>query len=244
MAIRPVYKVKNEAEFFVEVHNVDFQWHPGFAVVQKQKSIESLHSSFISLTGCKDILEISSKSKSELGVSLSAFNLGMTTKKSKIKVSVESAFQGSKKFTNAGPFQDLYFEPSKKAKKDVRLKTSGRLIGFQFFGVDWPIEPKTLFYDWIYLNALYRTKNLKQKVVEFSAFTDIEFNPEKSINCQAYSAALFVSLTRRGILEEALHSKINYMEIMGVKPIISKRPINNKQLALPGFEEFRVPGRP
>ncbi len=235
MAIRPVYEALTHGNFFVKVHNVDFQWHPGFAVIQKQKSIESLHSSFKSLTGCKHVIEISSKSKNELGVLLSAFNLGMTTKKSQRKVSVESAFQGSKKFSHGGPFQDLYNEPSKKAKKDSRLKTSGKLIGFQFFGEDWPTEPKTLFYDWIYLNALYRNKDLSQKIMEFSAFTDIEFNPEKSINCQGYSAALFVSLSNRGILEKSLCSKANYLELMGLKQNITKLP-NNKQLVLPGFD--------
>ena len=236
MAIRTVYEVKSNGVSFVKVHNIVFQWHPGFSVVQKQKSIESLHSSFMSITGCKDVLEISSKSKSDLGVSLSAFNLYMVTKESKRKVSVESAFQGSKVFLNGGPFDDLYYKPSKKAKKDARLKTSGRLIGFIFFGQDWPIEPKTLFYDWIYLNALYRNSDLRQKILKFSAFTDIEFNPEKSINCQAYSAALFVSLTRRGIIEEALSSKINYMKIMGLKPDITQCSNADEQLTLPGFE--------
>lgn len=233
MAIRPVYKVKNSGNTFVETHKVEFQWYPGFAAVQKQKSIESLHSYFKNSNPCKDILEISSKSKAGLGVSLSAFNLGMKTKKSQIKISVESAFQGSKVFENGGPFQDLYFEPSIKSKKDMRLKSSGKLIRFQFFGEDWPLEPKTLFYDWVYLNALHRDKSLSQKINDYSAFTDIEFNPEKSINCQAYSAALFVSLTRRGILEDALSSKEKYMEIMGVTP--KKNNDKNEQLTIPGF---------
>lgn len=237
MAIRPVFEVLDSGRSFVKVHNVDFKWYPGFAVVQKQKSIESLHSSFKNLMGYKHVLEISSKSKSDLGVLLSAFNLGMTTKKSQKKVSVESAFQGSKKFSNAGPFQDLYYEPSKKAKKDIRLKTSGKLIGFQFFGEDWPTEPKTLFYDWIYLNALIRNRDSNQKILEYSAFTDIEFNPEKSINCQAYSAALYVSLSRRSILEKALSSKSNYMELMGLKQNLIKLT-NSKQLYLPGFDGF------
>lgn len=236
MAKRPVYEVKDFGKPYVKVHSIEFKWYPGFSIVQKQKSIESLHSSFFSLTGCKEILEISSKSKCDLGVSLSAFNLYMITKESRRKISVESAFQGSKVFLQGGPFDDLYYEPSKKAKKDTRLKHSGRLIGFRFFGQNWPTEPKTLFYDWIYLNALYRNENLKQQVHEFSAFTDIEFNPDRSINCQAYSAALFVSLFRRGILENALSSKNNYLEIMGLKPENKNIENQNEQLLLPGFE--------
>jgi hypothetical protein len=241
MAKRPVYEVLKQGSSFVKTHNVDFQWFPGFAVVQKQKSIESLHSSFKSLTGTETVLEISSKSKNELGVLLSAFNLGMTTKKSKRKVSVESAFQGSKKFVHGGPYQDLYYETSRKAKKDSRLKDSGELVGFQFFGENWPTEPKTLFYDWIYLNALYRNKDLNEKILEFSAFTDIEFNPDKSINCQAYSAALYVSLANRGILEKTLQSRSNYLRLLGIKNKYDKWESDipkSKQLSLPGFDEF------
>lgn len=239
MATRPVYEVLNQGSFFVKTHAVDFQWFPGFSVVQKQKSIESLHAAFKSLTGADKILEISSKSKNELGVLLSAFNLEMTTKKSKI--SVESAFQGSKKFVHGGPYEGLYYESSRKAKKDSRLKNSGELVGFQFFGVDWPMEPKTVFYDWIYLNALYRNKDLNKKILEFSVFTDIEFNPDKSINCQAYSAALYVSLANRGILERTLRSRSNYFELLGIKNDYDKKVtcrLKSKQLSLPGFNEL------
>ena len=45
---------------------------------------------------------------------------------------------------------------------------------------------------------------LTKQIIEYDAFTDIEFNPSKSINCQAQAAAIFVSLYRKGILEEAL----------------------------------------
>ena len=241
MAIRPVYEVICHGDAFVKIHEVDFQWFSGFAIIQKQKSIESLHAAFKSLTGKNNVLEISSKSKNELGVLLSAFNLGMTTKTSKRKVSVESAFQGSKKFAHGGPYQDLYYESSKKDKKDSRLKDYEELVGFQFFGEDWPTEPKTLFYDWIYLNALYRNKDLNKKILEFSAFTDIEFNPVKSINCQAYSAALYVSLVKRGILEKTLQSRANYMELLGVKISCNRKEsciVKSKQLSLPCFDQF------
>jgi hypothetical protein len=40
----------------------------------------------------------------------------------------------------------------------------------------------------------------------YAGFTDIEFNPQRSINCQARSAALFLSLMKRGDLESALHT--------------------------------------
>ena len=37
--------------------------------------------------------------------------------------------------------------------------------------------------------------------MEFDAFTDIEFNPNKSLNCQARAAALFVAMKKLGRLE-------------------------------------------
>jgi len=235
MAIRPVYVPQEIGKRFVEIHNIEFQWFPGMSISQKQKSIESLHKSFFEITGKKCILEISSKSKNELGRLLSAFNLYMTTKKSKKEISVESAFQGSKVFEFGGPYEDLLYVESIKAKKDERLKNSGRLVRFSFFGQEWPLEPKTLFYDWIYLNALHNSPKLSEKVLKYMAFTDIEFNPKKSINCQANSAALYVSLHKRGLLKEALLSSLNYKKLFGVEKFKS---INraSEQLSLSGFD--------
>ncbi|OOB77149.1 MAG: hypothetical protein BEN18_11160 [Epulopiscium sp. Nuni2H_MBin001] len=105
---------------------------------------------------------------------------------------------------------------SKEAKTYEKLKTSGELAKFQYNKVDWELEPKTLFYDWLYINALSLdiNKHLANKLLEYDAFTDIEFNPEKSINCQAYSAALYVSLFRRGLLQQALRSSEEYKKVI------------------------------
>lgn len=45
---------------------------------------------------------------------------------------------------------------------------------------------------------------LAETVLSYDAFTDIEFNPQKSLNCQAAAAARFVSLHRLGLLTESL----------------------------------------
>ena len=47
--------------------------------------------------------------------------------------------------------------------------------------------------------------------MSFNAFTDIEFNPKRSINCQAYTVALYKSLAVRGELEDCLKSKEIYL---------------------------------
>jgi len=191
MANRPVYMPKLDS-IGVVVKDVDFTWFPGMSKSQKQKSIQSLHKAANEL-GMSTILEISSKSEEDIGVSLSAFNLMIKTKQSK-SFSVETAFQSSKVFEKGGPYIDLLDKTSKEAKKDIRLKESGNLINFLFFKESFPLKPRTYFYDWLYINALHQSKELSKNITSFNGFTDIEFNPKKSINCQAYSAALYVSM--------------------------------------------------
>ncbi|WP_168378545.1 DarT1-associated NADAR antitoxin family protein [Acinetobacter cumulans] len=202
MAKRPVFIVDSVGCTLVDTQMIDFEYHSGFAVVQKQKSINSLHEAIRKKHNITQILEISSKSESELGVALSAFNLMMIDKKKNQKFSVECAFQSSKVFENGGPFLDLLKVTSREAKKDERLKLSGQLKKFSFYGIDWALDPLTAFYDWLYINALNFNSEYHDELLKYEAFTDIEFNPEKSINCQAYSIAMFVSLSKRKLLDK------------------------------------------
>lgn len=220
MAQRPLFLPQAEGELLVRTVSVEFEWFAGMAVSQKQKSIAALHQAAKQLPGVVRVLEVSSKSPEPLGVALSAFNLTFTTRRQARTLTVESAFQASKVFENAGPFTDLLDAPPRDAKRDERLLNSGRLIGFRFFGTDWTLEPQTAFYDWLYINALRSRAELAAQVLAYSAFTDIEFNPRKSINCQAYALALFVALDQRGLLEKATASRTAFLEIVG-------RPVSN-----------------
>jgi len=47
----------------------------------------------------------------------------------------------------------------------------------------------------------------------YDTFTDIEFNPKRSFNCQARSCALFVALARKGLLGEA-ETKAGFLDIL------------------------------
>jgi hypothetical protein len=178
---------------------------------QKIKSIRSLHESAFQ-EGISQILEVSSKSENILGVELSAFNLMIHTKTK--TYSVESAFQGSKVFEQGGPFLDLLDKSSLEAKKDPRLNQSGRLVKFIFYEREYPLVPKSFFYDWLYINAVYKNFNKYKEIVNYDGFTDIEFNPKKSINCQAYSAALLVSLHKFNVLELALTNTQSFLKIL------------------------------
>lgn len=107
MAKRPVFIPTTEGPVLVRTESTDFQWFSGLAVSQKQKSIDSLHASACKMVGINRVLEVSSKSREELGIALSAFNLTFTTIKYSRTTSVECAFQGSKIFEHGGPFLDL-----------------------------------------------------------------------------------------------------------------------------------------
>ena len=50
----------------------------------------------------------------------------------------------------------------KDAKKDERLLSSGKLVGFNYNSMDFPLEPKTVFYDLIYINAVKYTFSLDE----------------------------------------------------------------------------------
>lgn len=214
MAIRKVFKVNLHDNNYVDTINVEFEWNPGFSRVQKEKNINALHKCYHQIFKNDNILEISSKSSNKLGIDLSAFNLTFTTLKKNNTFTVESAFQSSKKFEFGGPYKDLIDKDPRTAKKDIRLKTSGNLISFIFFNQEWPLEPKTLFYDWLYINALYKKEDLSNNILNYDAFTDIEFNHNRSINCQAYSAALFVSLYKRNLLTQAIQSPENFKKVI------------------------------
>ena len=211
MAKRPIFIPNLKGFPFVKESLIEFKWHPGFAKVQAQKSIASLHEAAAEAK-IAPILEISSKSNQEVGVSLSAFNLKMI--KNEKSLSVECAYQGSKVFANGGPFSDLYSVSSKEAKTDERLRSSGKFVSYEFFGESFLINPVTAFYDWLYLTALSQNPSLSNQLFDFKAFSDIAFNPKKSLNCQARAAALFVSLCHHNEIDRVIEDKSYYIDLI------------------------------
>ena len=210
MAIRPVFLVSDTEPYF-ESKLTEFQFYSGFSDTQKRKSIDSLHQAFLKNNPNKKILEISSKSENDLGVKLSAFNLIIETKSGR-KYSVESAFQASKVFQKGGPYKDLLEVSSKDAKRDERLKNSGKLVSFYIDGKKFELEPKTYFYNWLYINTLNMHQELAEQIIVYDCFTDIVFNPQKSINCQAEAAAIYVALKSKNLLDAALENKAKFLE--------------------------------
>lgn len=183
MAERPAFFI-HQGKVVSEMYS--FDWFPGFAVSQKQKSIESLHNAILKTDVGGKPLEISTKGKEAIGVKLSAFNLKLSNH------ALENIFQSAKVFENGGPYLDLLDVLPKEAKHDKRLHNSGNLRAFQYQNENFPLIPKTVFYDFIYIAAVKQSLETDEinAISNYNYFTDIEFNPAKSINTQARAAAM------------------------------------------------------
>lgn len=171
------------------------------AASQKKKNVAELHHAAAKL-GFGHVLECSSKSESELGRRLSAFSLEVDVEG--IRGKVECIYQGSKVFQKAGPFPELFDGPPIEAKRFFRDKDFGLITGFRIGERVFSNEPFNAFYDWLFLRALRSHVDfLRKRVFEYDAFSDIEFNPERSINSQARSIAITKTLDCWGELDAA-----------------------------------------
>jgi hypothetical protein len=205
MATRPVFvplegRQAHAKSFFksgplVSTIDVELDWHGGFAVSQKQKNIVGLHKAAEKM-GISPILEISTKSMQEVGRRLSAFNL-------KIDVyghpkSLESVYQSSKVFSLSGQHEFLMDTDPYQSKREIRVLGKGEIVAFKFMGKEFPTEPVNAFYDWLYIRAITPHEKWIKENLNYSAYSDIEFTPNKSVNCQARAVAEFHALSLRG----------------------------------------------
>jgi|ERR1700724_3060461 len=234
MAERPIFIPCKDAPGMVKEIKFSIPWHSGFAPIQKKRNIDALHAA-AAKAGYAPLLEVSSKSDEKAGRHLSAFHLKVHSD-SAGDIPLECAFQGSKVFERGGPYTDLFEVEPKVAKRDSRLQESGRLIRFEFDGKRFPLLPMTVFYDWLYVCAIFPHREwLKKRLdgeVHYAGFTDIEFNPNKSVNCQARSCALFVELMDEGLLEGAVSSPEKFIEIMSTssRQQVTREPYQRLQV--------------
>lgn len=217
MATRPVFYV-NEKNDFSQI-DINFKWNAGFSKVQTHKNINAIHTTFLKQYPDAKILEVSSAATDPDAIKASAFNLPVRTTHGVF--TVEQAFQAGKFFKENGSQNNLLNYSPQQAKQIIKkINTNDQLVGFEEFGSKFPLEPKTYFYNWIYINALTQkqNRNISEKILQYNAFTDIYFNPDKSFNCQAQACSIFVSLVRQMKLKEALKSKDNFLEhVYGIK---------------------------
>lgn len=95
------------------------------------------------------------------------------------------------------------------------------LIGFTSGKVSWETEPKSMFYDAVYIAALLQNPSQSNRLIEYNAFTDIEFNQkieyskEKGpFNCQARSCAIFTTLKNADYTDEQIADMVHSPEQM------------------------------
>lgn len=201
MAVRPVFKACEAYPYSRKV-DVEFTYNQGFAVSQKQKNIKAIHEGYGRIFPGEKVLEISSKSMQEGGESLSAFFLPKFVPSLGKSVPLENVYQSAKTYEHDGPFPELLTVSPKDAKHDERHQTSGKLMAFTFECKEYPTLPITAFYDFMYITAVRENPQLHDILMQYDAFTDIEFNPNKSLNCQAKAAASYVSLVRTGLIDK------------------------------------------
>ncbi|MBN6066832.1 hypothetical protein HYE66_10280 [Aggregatibacter actinomycetemcomitans] len=227
-AIRPIF-IPNRDNIGVIEQNIQFDWHMGMSAEVRKRSIKSLHQE-AEKQGFNKILEASSKSDQEIGIQLSSFFL-----KNIKGYPVENLFQSSKVFVNDGPYRDLLTVTPREAKKDTRLRESGEMVKFTFNQKDFPLEPKSLFYDWLYLNVLFSERNLALREAffeeHFDAFSDIEFNPQRSFSCQARTLALCVSLYENESVQNFIRDPVGLSQQFDLYKKVTTSDLN-KQIEL------------
>lgn len=238
MAERLIYIPFNDEKRNVKTEKIKFTWYPGYSIIQKQKSIDSLHDNARRNLDISKILEVSTKSKDEFGRQAGAFNLAFTAENN-VNSSVERFYQGSKVFKNrnGGPFTDIYQNTDYRFKSDPRLKNSGDLSHFDFIGRRWELDEP--FYDWLYINALVLNRDVCTAVSEYEAFTDIQFNHKIAYNCQAHSVALYLAIKDLKEFDDALKSKDVFIKLVGKrdknKELIRNSENSNECEPLPLF---------
>lgn len=212
-ASRCVYWVADDHQNqFVSERLVAFEWLPGISKSAKHLNLASFHQAIRdTLVGSRH-LEVSTYSEQSQGVQLSAFNLVLSDGRES-KVSVEVAYQSSKRFRVSGKTLSVgNVKSSIEAKREAqRLASVGEFAGFQFAGLVLDIEHSALVFDLIYLEALRQNPGVVAEATEFDVFSDFAFNKNKlgfvkwkSMATQARSIAGAVGAIRSGLRIEDL----------------------------------------
>lgn len=175
---------------------VNYIFVPGFAPSQRKKNVINLNEALSKEFPNLKTLEISTKSDSELGRKLSAFNLKLNGQ------FVESIYQSSKVFADGSQYEFLIDKKPIEAKRFIQGLPKQEIVKFRYKGVDYLVNPKSMFYDFIYISALKSIPDISNQLKDYSIFTDIEFNYKKGINCQARACAIYSYLLKIGKVEE------------------------------------------
>lgn len=237
-ATRPFFCAsRKEGQAFIE-GEVSFDWHSGMSWQVRQRSSDAMREAILdkfSKTNLKadEILEVSTASHDyDVGQALSAMNLIYTDPVTSESYPLENWFQSSKVFIKEGkergPYRELldaklakrYINPHPDKKTIEQLKddplfemiqseiNESKMSCFKLSGKEYPLIPRSAFYDYLYVSALCQPQNrtLAEGLMGYRIFTDIMFNPgngkTKRFNTQARSCAIYVALNKRRQFDE------------------------------------------
>ncbi|WP_443730290.1 DarT1-associated NADAR antitoxin family protein [Slackia isoflavoniconvertens] len=252
-ATRPFFAPsKLEGQAFYE-DEVTFDWHNGMSWQVRQRSSDSMREAILAKYSSSlsedDILEVSTASHNfEIGQALSAMNLLYADPVTGETHPVENWFQSSKVFhrdgRDYGPYRELlnvrlakrYVNPNPDSKTKEQLKDDSLFLdiqneirgsdmcGFNLEGEEYPVIPRSAFYDYLYVSALTQPQNkqLSEGLTNFRVFTDIMFNPgvgkTRRFNTQARSCAIYVALSKRGVFASGMPSFNDFVDAVAYYP--------------------------
>ena len=180
----------------------------------------------------------------ETGKALSAINLTCEDPFTGRGFSVENWFQAAKVYekdgVEFGPYRELLnvVHPKRYLNTHLDKKTAAQyeadrmfqriqgeiadasLVGFELWGERFPLVPRSCFYDYLYAKALYQNHNadLAERICNYRVFTDIMFTPgsgkTRKFNTQARSCAIFVSLSKRGLIDAAISDIDSFIDLV------------------------------
>lgn len=206
--VRPIFLPCSRYPYY-EVWNAQMvNFVPSTSMERAQRNIKEVFRVFDKRFPNKKLLEISLASlQLPLGKDLCPQYLKKNIPSKGGLFPVESLFQASKVFVEGGPYEDLYDYDALEIKDDPRLLHSGILTSYRFENQEYPLHPKTAFFDYMYMQALLEPQNAEicNQLLEYDAFCDILFQEKRDFVCPARSAVVFVSLMRLGILQK-MHS--------------------------------------
>lgn len=265
-ATRPFFCAsKKEGQAFIE-DEVEFDWHSGLSWQVRQRSSDAMHEAILEKFSKIDlkpdeILEVSTASHDyEVGQALSAMNLIYTDPDTLESHPLENWFQSSKVFIKdgkeKGPYRELlnirlakrYINPHPDKKTVEQFEddplferiqsdiSSSKMSCFRLSGEEYPLLPRSAFYDYLYVSALCQPQNgrLAEGLMNYRVFTDIMFNPgtgkHKRFNTQARSCAIYVALCKRGTLDSSVPTFENFIQEVNYGPEIDGQEFPQQKL--------------
>ena len=194
-----VYCAKEGQCYF---QNTMYDWFSGgnTETEQMQARVKSLHERFNLYLPGFNILEISSISEEPLGVEVS----GLKLRDSRGNL-IEGVYRGSRVY-EGGQLKDLYHvDTASQAIHDKLGNDLGMFSEYDWYGQRVPTEPVTLMKHWIWCEAVYNQKDLREGILKYDAFTNYFSNTARDyFGCYPHAASILVALNQSNVLDIAM----------------------------------------